>query len=286
MKLIYALCGLLLANAAWAVPDVVVDGVLMPAWVERGAQRMPLAAGMELQSGDALVTGTGSRVQLKTADGSDIRLGENARFVLDKVGQQHEARPQFEAMLALEKGAFRFATPQRGKPYTRNVTVKVAGVNVTFTGGDVWAKAEGEDGGMVLLLAGTASVAHGTDALLTLDQPLTSVVMSKDAAPLPMSGTDQKRVDKLMQETAIADGLGVVRSGGKWKVNLMEQEGEDATLASYDALRTAGYDVRILPLGGGKFRLRIAQLPNRAEAEALAHNLSGKMGIVSPTVSR
>lgn len=286
MKLIYALCGLLLANAAWAVPDVVVDGVLMPAWVERGAQRMPLAAGMELQSGDALVTGTGSRVQLKTADGSDIRLGENARFVLDKVGQQHEARPQFEAMLALEKGAFRFATPQRGKPYTRNVAVKVAGVNVTFTGGDVWAKAEGEDSGMVLLLAGTASVAHGTDALLTLDQPLTSVVMSKDAAPLPMSGTDQKRVDKLMQETAIADGLGVVRSGGKWKVNLMEQEGEDATLASYDALRTAGYDVRILPLGGDKFRLRIAQLPNRAEAEALAHNLSGKMGIASPAVSR
>lgn len=286
MKLIYALCGLLLANAAWAVPDVVVDGVLMPAWVERGAQRMPLAAGMELQSGDALVTGAGSRVQLKTADGSDIRLGENARLVLDKAGQRHDARPQFEAALALEKGAFRFATPQRGKPYVRNVAVKVAGVTVSIDKGDIWGKTEEDGTGMVLLLDGLISVAHGNEALLVMGEPLTSIVMSKDAAPLPMSGTDQKRVDKLVQETAIADGLGAVRSGGKWKVNLMVQEGEAAALESYDALRAAGYDVRILPLSGGKFRLRILQLPNRAEAEVLAHNLSGKMGIVSPSVSR
>ena len=45
MKLIYALCGLLLANAAWAMPDMEVESIRMPAWVEHGARHRPLAVG-------------------------------------------------------------------------------------------------------------------------------------------------------------------------------------------------------------------------------------------------
>lgn len=286
MKLIYALCGLLLANAAWAVPDVVVDSVRMPAWLERGAQRKPLAVGMELGSGDALVTGQGSRVLLRSADGSNISLGANARVVLNKVGRQHDGRPQFQATLLLEKGPLRFTTSQRGKLRTREVAVRAAGVNVAISAGDVWCNVTDADSGMVLLLAGTASVAHGADAPLALDQPLNSVVMAKGEAPLPMSGIGQKRLTKLMQETEIASGQGALRIGGRWKVNLLEQEGEVATLASYDALRSAGYDARILPLTKSKYRLRIIGSPSRAEAEALAAELRGKMGITAPQVSR
>lgn len=286
MKLIYALCGLLLANAAWAVPDLVVDSVRMPAWVERGAQHQPLAVGMELRSGDVLVTGAGSRALLKAADGSDVRLGANVRCALSDVGQQHDAQPQFDATLAVQQGALRLSTAQRGKLRARTITLKVAGVAATTNGGDIWARSEGDGNGMVLLLSGAASVAHGTDVPLVLDQPLSSVVMSKDAAPLPMSGIGQKRLDKLLQETAIAGVPGTVRTGGRWKVNLMELDGEAATLAAYDGLREAGYDVRILPRSGTKYRLRIIQLPNRAAADALATELRGKMGITSPSVSR
>lgn len=286
MKLIYALCGLLLANAAWAVPDMVVDGVQMPAWVERGAQRMPLAVGMELQSGDALLTGADSRVLLKSADGSDIRLGENARLVLESVGRKHDGQPQFDAMLDVVKGAFRLTTSQHGKLHAREVTVKTAGVAVTTDKGDIWIRAEDDGSGMVLLLDGHAAVAHGDEAPLALNEPLASVVMARDAAPLPMSGIEQKRLDKLKQQTEFVPGQGVVRSGGKWKLNLMDQDGAEAALATYDELRAAGYDVRILPLDKDKYRLRIIQLPDRAAAEALAHNLSGKMGIVSPSASR
>lgn len=287
MKLIYALCGLLLANAAWAAaPDMMVDSIRMPAWVERGAQRQPLAVGMELGSGDALVTGQGSRVLLRSADGSDIGLGENARFVLSSIGWQHENHPRFVAVLEVDKGAFRFTTRPGGKPHDREVTLKVAGATVTTGGADMWGQA-GEDGnGMLLLVAGAASVAYGSAAPIALDQPLTSVVMTRGAAPLPMSGIGQKRLDKLMQETAIGAGQGAVRSGGRWKVNLMEKDGQAATLQAYDSLRAAGYDARILPLAKGKYRLRIIQLPSRAEAEALAADLRGKMGIVAPGVSR
>jgi hypothetical protein len=284
MKLIYALCGLLLANAVWAVPDVAVDGVRMPAWLERGTQRVPLAVGMELGNGDVLLTGQGSRVLLKTADGSDIRLGADGRFELSGVSQSHDAHPEFKATLHAVKGAFRLTTAQHGKPHARELMLQVAGVTATTPGADVWGNTEGEDSGMVLLLAGKVAVVHGADAPLLLEQPLVSLVMTRGAAPLPLTGIEAKRLDKLKQETELA--AGAVQSGGKWKVNLLEQDGEAATLASYDALRTAGYDVRILPLAKGKYRLRIIQLPSRAGAEALADDLRGKMGIVAPAVSR
>ncbi|MBI1175148.1 MAG: hypothetical protein GC139_07775 [Sideroxydans sp.] len=286
MKLIYALCGLLLANAAWAVPDVVVDGVRMPAWVERGAQRQPLAVGMELRSGDVLVTGQNSRVLLKSADGSDIRLGENAEFDLSSIGRQHEAQPVFSAVLDVVKGAFRFTTSQLGKLRERQVTIKVANATLGIRGTDVWGKAAASGDDLVVLIEGRISVTHGNEAPFIMDQPLTSFVMPKGAAPLPLAKIDQVQLAKLALETEISPGQGAVRSGGRWKVNLMELDGEPATLEAYDALRAAGYDVRILPLQAGKYRLRIIQLPSRAEAEALARDLSGKMGIVAPGVSR
>jgi len=225
-------------------------------------------------------------VLLKSADGSDIGLGENARFVLSSIGWQHEDHPRFVAVLEAVKGAFRFATLPGGKSRDREVTLKVAGATVTTRGADLWGRAGDDGNGMLLLVAGAAAVADGTAAPIALEQPLTSVVMTRGAAPLPMSGIGQKRLDKLMQETAIAGGQGAVRSGGRWKVNLMEKEGQAATLAAYDSLCAAGYDARILPLAKGKYRLRIIQLPSRAEAAALAADLRGKMGIVAPVVSR
>lgn len=74
MKLLYALCGLLLAGTAWA---------------ERGAQRFPLSPGTALDSGDMLLTGQGARVLFKAADGSAIKLGENARLQVSGLAQHY-----------------------------------------------------------------------------------------------------------------------------------------------------------------------------------------------------
>lgn len=55
----------LAATQAQAAAAAMVEGVQMPAWVERGAERIPLAPGMELKTGDQLNTGAGSRVVVK-----------------------------------------------------------------------------------------------------------------------------------------------------------------------------------------------------------------------------
>jgi len=80
--------------------------------------------------------------------------------------------------------------------------------------------------------------------------------------------------------------LSAARSGGKWKVRLLTANSEHDALAAYDELRGAGYDARIQPLQGEQYQLRISKLPSRAEAEALARELTGKMGITALTVGR
>jgi len=50
------------------------------AWRDRGGITVPLAAGMELRSGDVLSTGSGAHVYLLLAEGSRVKLGEGAQF--------------------------------------------------------------------------------------------------------------------------------------------------------------------------------------------------------------
>src|SRR5262245_61584635 len=74
---------------AAAPAGIAVEGVQMPAWVEQAnGARVPLAIGMALSNKDRVFTGPGSRVLLRLADGSLIKLGENGLLALDDLGQK------------------------------------------------------------------------------------------------------------------------------------------------------------------------------------------------------
>ena len=76
MRNIIAVLLLLVAAPIYAAPNVVVQGIQMPAWLQRGATTQPLSIGMELNDGDKLITGANARILLQAADGSAIKLGE------------------------------------------------------------------------------------------------------------------------------------------------------------------------------------------------------------------
>lgn len=310
MKLMAALCGLLLASSAWAMPDVMVSGVKMPAWVVRGDERLPLAPDMELRSDDVLITGPGARALLTSVDGSAIKLGENARIQLAGMAQHRADEPMFTALLDVAKGAFRFTTSTLGKLRKREVMVKVAGATVGIRGTDVWGKVggsmkvadmekammgkpmEGHDKdeklafNVVCLIEGQIEVAHGSAEAFTMNEPMTFYVMPKDEQPMAVTELSREQLDKWALETEIVAGQGAVRSGGRWKVNLLEVEDEAAALSAHEQMRFSGYDARVQLLAAGKFSLHILHLPSREEALALAQELIGKMGVQSPTVSR
>ncbi|HSB48795.1 MAG TPA: hypothetical protein VLD15_04705, partial [Burkholderiales bacterium] len=69
-----ALCVLALLGAPAAAQTLTVEGVVSPAWVERGGARLPLAVGMQLNDRDRVVTGSGSRALLRLAEGSAVKL--------------------------------------------------------------------------------------------------------------------------------------------------------------------------------------------------------------------
>lgn len=309
MKNILAILLMLITVPVYAAPDVVVQGIQMPAWVLRGGVTRPLPVGMKLKDGDKLTTGTDARVLLQAADGSKIKLGENAVLTLSNLSQRREGKSLFSALLDVAKGAFRFTTGIAAKLRPREVKVRVAGATVGIRGTDVWGKVGGKmsiaamekamgksladadkdakmDFDVVCLIEGKISVAHGSEAPFVMDQPQTFYVMRKDAAPFPVAGLATEQLTKWAGETEIAPGRGASRAGGKWKVRLLTSNSKHDAMAAYDELRTAGYDARIHLLQGGRYQLRITQLPSRAEAKVLAGKLTGKMGITAPTVGR
>src|SRR5688572_33382436 len=88
------LLALLLALAPFAAQAqsaaATVDGVQMPAWLERDGKRVPLAPGIELRAGDRILSGSGARVAVKLAEGSVVRLGERSEE--RRVGKEGRSR--------------------------------------------------------------------------------------------------------------------------------------------------------------------------------------------------
>lgn len=275
------LCLLLTMNV-YAAPDVVVQGVQMPAWLQRGVMMQPLAVGTQLQRGDQLITGNQARILLQGADGSAIKMGENAVLRFDELAQQREQQSLFKAVLNVAKGAFRFTTAQLDKFRPRDVTVKVAGATVGIRGTDLWGKdgldAKGMAMGVVCLIEGKVSVTGADNVPFVMDEPLDFYKMPKDA--MPMRGkVDPAQLEKWAQETEISQPA--AKLGGRWKVHLLTTASDKDALAAYDTWRAAGYDVRIQPhaqADGWGYHLRLEGFATRDEAVALAQQLKGKMG--------
>ena len=76
-------------SAQAATVGAVVDGVQMPAWVERNGQRTPLAPGQSLLPSDRVVTGDNAKLLVRMPEGSLLRLGEKANL---NIGDMAESR--------------------------------------------------------------------------------------------------------------------------------------------------------------------------------------------------
>lgn len=278
------------AGCALAAPTAVVEGVQMPAWVERGGVKQPISAGMELNQSDKISTGANSRLLLRLAEGSQVKLGENALLSLDKLSQSRENKQTFlQAAIDVARGAFRFTTDVKAKLSSkREVDIRVATVTAGIRGTDLWGKSAG-DRDIVCLIEGKIAVQREQDAPITMDQALQFYIAPKTAEgradrsqPEPqLAAVDQKQLDQWATETEIAAGAGAARKGGKFKVVAASSPDQEAALKVYDQLRAAGYPAQVHPVGSaGKrsYEVRIAGLASRADADNLAGRLEAITG--------
>jgi hypothetical protein len=276
----------LLVKAASTAPVVTVEAVQMPAWVEReGGRRTPIYAGMEVRNRDQLRTGANSRLLLRTADGSSVKLGENAVFSVDDL----PSRPGnvFTASMNVLEGAFRFTTDTlsrfRGK---RDVRIVLPMVTTGIRGTDLWGKSAPERQ-VICLIEGNIEVMPQGESSIVMDRPLQFYVRDKGQSQ-PVASVDPNQLQQWALETDIAPGGGAARRGGRWKLTLATVDTQAEALKLYDDIRAAGYPAEILPgvaEGGRVYALRLTRLPSRAEAEALAATLKGRFGIATPRVS-
>jgi hypothetical protein len=281
LEVVFALALALVAAHALAAPAALVESVQMPAWVERAGKEMPAAPGMELIATDTLRTGAGARLYVKLAEGSIVKLGENARLqLLDLVPERGGL---FRATLNVIAGAFRFTTEAVAKPRPRDVKFRISTVTAGIRGTDLWGRSV-KDNEIVCLIEGAIEVGAENEKPLRMDQQRQFYQRDKGKTQ-PLSVITPEKLAELARETEIETGKGAARRGGKWTVRLADAQSKEAASALLEKLHAAGYAAETRAQGKRAYLVRIAQLPSKAEAEALAAKLRGQHGVGDPKVS-
>lgn len=277
----------LLAVPALAAP-LTVEGVASPAWVDRAGtgERVPLQVGMALEDKDTIRTGRGSRALLKMADGSAVKLGEDAVLALDDLSEKQgdRARKIVTASLDVVRGAFRFTTGVFAKRQTeRNVRIRVATVTAGIRGTDLWGKSDAQRD-IVCLIEGRISVNHAQTGEFTMSDPLAFFIAPRQASPLPVGKVDPKQLEQWATETELTTVGGGARRGGKFRVVASAHADQQGALRDYDALRNAGFPAVIQPVGK-EYRVRILNLPTQHDAQAVIEKLKG-LGMAQAAVAK
>ncbi|HYR36215.1 MAG TPA: FecR domain-containing protein [Burkholderiales bacterium] len=284
LRLLLVAAVLGIANtAALAQIAATIEGVQMPAWVERAGRRVPIIPGMELRAGDEVVTGAGSRLLVKLGDGSLVKLGEKGQL---RFAELNPARELFKAALNVLEGAFRFTTDVVAKNRKREVSIRAAQVTAGIRGTDVWGRARPANE-IVCLIEGEVEVTAEGEPPVTMNRPL-QFFRRIEGKTQPVGTVEQKQLDQWSAEVDLQAGKGVARRSGRFSVILASADEQNAALALYDQLQSAGYPAELWPVKQADklvYFVRIRQLPSRAEAEALANQLRGKFGITEPKVS-
>lgn len=235
---------LFLAGVASA-ENAYVEQVQMPAWLERGGVRTPLAPRLTLQEYDRIITGKGARVYLQMPEGSRVKLGENTDFKLTRLDEgdgQHGS--VFKSAMKVLTGAFRFTTSALGKTAQRDVSVTVSNVTAGIRGTDLWGKAAA-DKNWVCLLEGKITAGAEGYPLVEMNEPLTFYVAPHNADPLPVGPVDPEMVKKWAAETEIAGQEGVISGEGAWQVTLASFRQSEQAAALLSSLQAAGFPVKI-----------------------------------------
>ena len=257
---------------------LIVEGVVSPAWVERAGKREPLTVGMELNNKDRLITGERARVMLRMAEGSAVKMGENATLALDNLTEKKNAdnTPVVGASLDVVKGAFRFTTGIFGKPRAeRDVSVKISTITAGIRGTDVWGRSnDAQD--LVCLLEGRISVRHEKQEFV-MDEPLQFFIAPRNEKPKPMGKVAKAQIDEWTRETEITEGQGATRAGGRLRVELARMTDHKEAQALEAKLKAAGYPAVIDPIPGGQYAVCVLGIATAKDRDALAARLKGVM---------
>ncbi|MDP2398007.1 MAG: FecR domain-containing protein [Burkholderiales bacterium] len=273
LRSLLLLASLLLAGTAVA-RTVTVEAVLSPAWVERaGGAREPLQPGQLLRDGDRVLTGGGARALLRLAEGSAVKLGENARMGVERLSDRGVAAERVvSGTLDVLQGAFRFTTRLFGSPQARrDINIRIVTVTAGIRGTDIWGKSSPERD-VVCLIEGRIFVQHREQAF-TMQDPLSFFIAGRDGSRQSVAPVPEAQLKEWAEETEIAPASGASRSDGKLRLTLAAAADEATASALAERLRTGGYPLRLRAYraaAGLRYELYVDGLSSAEDAAVLA----------------
>lgn len=265
------------AMAATAATTAVIETVQWPAWVERAGKRQPLAAGQRLQAGDTLLTGDQGRLIVRLADGSAVKLGEQASLGLTRLRERGRgANGVLDAGLEVARGAFRFTTGlfQRtlGK---RQVAVRLPTITIGVRGTDLWGKSTPERDWALLIEGAVTYTRTDGPGQNTPGEPLTrplEYVFSERGGPLGRQMAKADEVGAWAAETEPRADATAGRAAGAYVADVARLAKRADARAAADQLRAAGYPVAVRAAGGA-FVVYLPGASNADQARRLADQL-------------
>lgn len=222
----------------------VVEGLQLPAWVERAGGRAAIKPGMTLAAGDQIGTGGNGRLLIRLSEGSHVKLGENASFEVRELQSGDQADNPFRGVWSVLRGAFRFTTSALGANRKRNIDIGIGTATLGIRGTDVWGKANDEQD-LICLIEGRIQVTRGGDAPVEMAEPLTVYTAPRNAAPNPVVPVVMKELGLWAQETELSPGQGVLREDGSYVVYVMSTRSEDYAAEARERYQAAGYPAEI-----------------------------------------
>lgn len=228
-------------------------------WRANGGERMQLAVGDTLKTGDVLVTAAASNASLRFVDGSRLLVSENGRITLDRL-RQYGGTGMAETVIRLHAGEVANRVQPQRQPAAR-YRVETEALNLGVRGTDFRAgvAADGSAQGEVLegrvLASGDAggrpvALPAGFGTLARPGQP-PSVPIA--LAPAPVLEALPARIEHLPLRFAWP----AVQGAAGWHAQLYPADSDDVLLRD---VRVEEPAVRWRDLPDGRYRLRVRVL--------------------------
>jgi hypothetical protein len=221
-RLILGLLLILLSNAIQAGDIIRVNSMNYPAWVIRNHKILALTPGYQLSDNDLIRTGKKGRVLLQLADGSAIKLGESARFLVESANiNLSQNNSILTSTLRVLRGAFRFTSSFFNQETIENdLSIGVGAITIGILGTDIWGRSDVEKD-LVALIEGNVTVNTEQEPGINLGEALNYVVKTKGEAILYVEQVGRDQLNSWAFETELSAAQGIATASGEWSIVLV-----------------------------------------------------------------
>ena len=276
--ILFAAC--LLASTQAQASSIEVKAVRYPAWVENGGRKTPLQPGMQARASDVVASGEDARILFSLADGSEVRLGQNARLSIGRIDiVQTGGGVDLDMGLSLLAGHFRYAATTLSKlTNRRKLDLQLSTSTIGIRGTDYWAMTDKEHDA-VCLFEGAVEVQTQEKESITLDQPTAFWIRYFDKPAQAPGNATAAQLAQFLGWVELAPGSGVAIADGRWRLIAGVEKNRAAAAALSKDLRERGYPALVVKRTG-QYEVRLDKFASRADAEAQMKKLQAQSGLL------